>query len=404
MESCRLTCSRSEQGHLPPLVVQLVIDIIIEEICSQRTGNLLSRVDVDAVGFLQMVFCADKSFIVLVYSFKAELLHGGGSIHCFHLLMSHRLHFIVRRQSQFTLQLHKFIPMRHGSLLATAYQRIDSLGRETDGAVWTRIDHHQEVGHCHILFNLVARAHTDIKAHHIEGCCHLVRIGFIAEETHADDIISTHLLGQIGRIIVLHTTVGQNHIAFSHWRKSGRYRHRCTHGLGKMTAMKIIFLIRNDIGGRTGKSTRQSVEVDAVTISFGQAIKERRQVLSSQHTCLGCLILRVDRHATAEEIGILHLEVVERLSFRIFLIREQEHPILRPHHRIYLHGSVAHAVESTDKAAYRCTRDDIHRDSGTLKNFQHTNMNHTLGPSSRETKSYLGAIVIRLGLCFSILG
>ena len=294
--------------------------------------------------------------------------------------------------------------MSHGSFFPTTYQRIDSLGRKTDGAVWTRINHHQKVGHSHILFNLVTRTHADIEVHHIEGCCHLVRIGFIADKTYTDDIIGTHLLGQVGRIIVLHATIGQNHITFSYWRKSSGDGHCGTHGLGKMPAMEIIFRIGDDIGGRAGKGAWQSVEVDAVTISFGQAIKERRQVLSAQHACLGCLLLRIDRHATAEEIRVLHLAVVERLSFRVFLIGEQEHPILCPHHRVNLHRSIAHTVESADKASHRCARNDIHRDSGTLENLQHTNMNHTLCPSSRETKSYLGAIVIRLGLCVPLLG
>ena len=350
-----------------------------------------------------MVLFADKTLIVLVDSLKAEFLHGCGSIHRFHLLMCYGFHFIVRRQTKIALKFHKFVPMSHGSLLATTYQCIDSFCRETDSAVWPRIDHHQKIGDIHVLFNLVASAHANIEVHHIESCCHLVRIGFIADKTHADDIIGTHLLGQVSRIIVLHATIDQNHITFSYWGKSGRDGHRGTHGLGKMSAMEIIFRIGDDISGRARKGSWQRVEVDAVTISVGQAIKECCQVLSSKHASLGSLLLRVDRYATAEEVGVLHLAVVERLSFRIFLVRKQEHPILCPHHRVNLHRGIAHAVEAADKATHRCTRNDIHRDTGTLEDLQHTNVNHAFGPSSRETKTNLGTTVVRLRLCISLL-
>ena len=293
-------------------------------------------------------------------------------------------------------QRHNLVPMGHGGFLAAAYQRIDGGLRETGGAIAFRI--HADVDVRQTLVLLVF-----IHAEPVGNLCYNLRsrLQLVGRLRHvldidANDVVGTHLAGDVGREVVAHTTVYQHHTVFPHWCKDARYGHTGAHGPAQPATVEHILRVVGDIGGHTGKGNGQSIEVERVVKGRRNPVEERRDVPAPDEATTAALRpVPAEVNRLAEDIGIVLLAHLQVLVAVALLVRKQHGPVLRPHDGVEHGCRMSAGIGTTDDASHTGAGDEVDGHSGTFQHLQHADMRHALGSAATKHQSHLGALVVR---------
>ena len=163
--------------------------------------------------------------------------------------------------------------MRHSSLLATPDERVNGSSTERRRTIALYINDNGDVGNRHILFLIL-----EIQVYHLHQDIHrrLQLVGSLGLVLYrrADDDVSSHLTGYVGRIVVLHATIHQHFVAHPDRREDTRYSHTGAHSPTEDTAMENVFGIVGNIGRHTSELDGKGIEVDGVVVRIGQTLQQ----------------------------------------------------------------------------------------------------------------------------------
>ena len=164
--------------------------------------------------------------------------------------------------------------------------------------------------------------------------------------------------------------------------------------------MENVFGIVYDVRGNAGKGDGQVVEINGVAVVEGQPGKQLRKILPLYQTSLTCTSVFAKPDVTAQHISIFFFPFVQVEVSHVNLVRQHERPVLQPDDRVHAMCIVAYAVQSTDDASHRCSRDNVHWDASFFNHFQRSNVRHAFGSSATQHHSHLLSGVVGLGLCY----
>ena len=246
-----------------------------------------------------------------------------------------------------------------------------------------------EIGDGQILVVLVLTVHVNNLTNDVHRALHV--FGGLRRSLHGDtdNDISTHLAGDVGRIVILQSTIHEHLITQSHRRECSGDSHRGTHSLRQPPAVEIVLAVVDDVRSHTGKGNTQILrEVERISIARAEMLEQLGQVLALNKAAV-VLVPLADGHTRTYNICVLLLAVVKRLVTQVLLVGNHIAPVLHTHHRVERVGVVADSVETADDATHRRTRYDINGNARLLQNFQHTDMSHALRTTATQYDGHL---------------
>ena len=138
-----------------------------------------------------------------------------------------------------------------------------------------------QVGNGEVLVELVLTVHVDNLAEDAHRASQLICVLGCSLYGYTDNNLSTHLTGNVGRIVVFQTTIDQHFVADSHGCEGGRNGHRGTHGLRQPAAVEIDLAVVDDVCSHTGKGNRKVAgEVNRIGVTHTEPLEQFSQILA----------------------------------------------------------------------------------------------------------------------------
>ena len=346
---------------------------------------------VDAVALLQTELRADESFIACRHVFKSQLSY----FVCRRLQQRLSLDEYSRLRSlrtlfQFLGQSHQFVPMFHSSLLTSADESVNSCMTERGGTITFNVHKNGNIGDSKVVLELVLTVHIDDLREHRASGSDFVGSPRLVLHRYTDDIVGSHLLGDIDREVVAHTAIDQHHIAYSHRREGTGNRHTGSHRHTEHSAMEDILCIIDYVCCHAGKRDGQLVEVDGVIVGRGKRVEQSIDVLSDDHSSFRSHSVLSEFQTCGDDIGVLLLALLQTLVAQVVLVREHVGPVLSSDDGIEFGSTVAAGIETSYDASHAGARDKVYGNACTLHNPQRTDVCNAFCAATTEHNTHLG--------------
>ena len=317
-------------GHIDGIVLYAIVGTLIEQVKTNRDSKEVGTLGIDAVSFSEFEFCAEECLIAGRHVLKPQLTDSARwVVGCGYLY--DRCAMWRFRGKEFLLECHNLVPVLHSGIFAPLYQRVDGRGGEGCRAVALCVHVDRDVGDGHVFIKLVLGVEVNNLQEDITGGVQPFGCSQFGCHRYADDIVGTHLLGNIGGIIVAQSTVNEHLVAFPHGSESTGNRHARPHRLAQHTAVKHLLAVVYYVGGYTGKPDGEGVEVDGVGIGDGEGMEQFADVLADDETATDAApapFLFLQPQPGGEYIGVVVLALFQTLVSQVVFVGEHFCPVL----------------------------------------------------------------------------
>ena len=139
---------------------------------------------------------------------------------------------------------------------------------ETEHVVAFEIRRCRHIGKFDIILIGRPAQHVDSRHEDVRQVVDFLVVQITARQVHSDDVISPHLPSQVGRIVVDHSAVDQNHAVDAYRCEEARNGHGRTQGCDKPSGSPYLGLAGNHVRGHAYKRNRQLEEISLVLVTY----------------------------------------------------------------------------------------------------------------------------------------
>ena len=291
----------------------------------------------------------------------------------------------------------QFLVFLQGGLVAPPHDGVHGFGRETHHVVFRdfRLDpqvHDPEVAPERVVAEHVHPLPDDV-GQVVDAVVVRLRLG----EVDADDQVGAHLRGQVGREVVAHAAVHEDHPVRADRREQARNGHGGAHGGVDVAAVPDLGAAGDQVGRHADIGDRQLEEIERIGIAGRDAGEEAVDVLALDEAGgqasedvlpdhvggpvlaggeveVGLLVMvahGLEVPLAVEErdgqgVGFPVAVAFVRDVFPVDPVAQGDIPVDAPYERIQVFPVVAEGIHPADEAADARPEDKVHRDAERL--------------------------------------